>query len=141
GVVLGVDVLNVSLLVFRRFRVADVIDVEAQGLRQVVEPVELEFAIHRWRFSWLVRLCRVIEHARQLRMTQLRRTVNTSSRWRLVLGWGAGPEKGRALCRSMAVAARVCARFMMAGCQSPSLILRARARQGGNGRGRGVYKS
>ncbi len=47
GVVLLIDVLDVSLLVLRGFRVADVIDVEAQGLCQVVEPVELEFAFHR----------------------------------------------------------------------------------------------
>ncbi|MNW63913.1 hypothetical protein D3C74_421500 [compost metagenome] len=46
-VVLLIDVLNVSLLVLRGFRVADVIDVEAQGLCQVIEPVELEFAFHR----------------------------------------------------------------------------------------------
>jgi len=46
-VVLLIDVLDVSLLVLRGFRVADVIDVEAQGLCQVIEPVELEFAFHR----------------------------------------------------------------------------------------------
>ncbi|MNE15968.1 hypothetical protein D3C80_1088950 [compost metagenome] len=46
-VVLFIDVLDVSLLVLRGFRVADVIDVEAQGLCQVIEPVELEFAFHR----------------------------------------------------------------------------------------------
>jgi hypothetical protein len=42
-----IDVLNVCLLVLRGFRIADVIDVEAQGLCQVIEPVELEFAFHR----------------------------------------------------------------------------------------------
>ncbi|MCY1454333.1 hypothetical protein D9M71_713930 [compost metagenome] len=47
SIVLFVDVLHVGLLVFRRLGIADVIDVEAQGLRQVVEPVELEFAFHR----------------------------------------------------------------------------------------------
>ena len=46
-VVLFIDVLDVSLLVLRGLRVADVIDVEAQGLCQVIEPVELEFAFHR----------------------------------------------------------------------------------------------
>jgi hypothetical protein len=46
GIVLFVDVLDVRLLIFRRLRIADVVDVEAQGLGQVVEPVELEFAFH-----------------------------------------------------------------------------------------------
>jgi len=46
-VVHTVDVLDVRLLVLRGFRIADVINVEAQGLCQVIEPVELEFAFHR----------------------------------------------------------------------------------------------
>ena len=48
GIVFLVDVLDVGLLIFRRLCIADVIDVEAQGLREVVEPVELEFAFHHW---------------------------------------------------------------------------------------------
>ena len=46
-VVHTVDVLDIRLLVLRGFRIADVINVEAQGLCQVIEPVELEFAFHR----------------------------------------------------------------------------------------------
>ena len=48
-VVLLIDVLNICLLVLRGFRITDVIDVEAQGLCQVIEPVELEFAFHRYK--------------------------------------------------------------------------------------------
>ncbi|MNC14397.1 hypothetical protein D3C75_621740 [compost metagenome] len=47
GIVDLVDVLDVGLLIFRRLGVADVVDVEAQGLGQVVEAMELEFAFHR----------------------------------------------------------------------------------------------
>lgn len=53
-VILFVDVLHVGLEVFGRLGVADVVDVEAQGLRQVVEPVELEFAFHRGELSRLL---------------------------------------------------------------------------------------
>ena len=72
GVVFFIDVLHICLLVFRRLGIADVVDVEAQGLGQVVEPVKLEFAFHHWNHSL------VGAHARRT-PKHLRRTVNNTS--------------------------------------------------------------
>ena len=43
-IILSVDVLDVFSLLFLRPRITDVIDVEAQGLRQIIEPVQLKIA-------------------------------------------------------------------------------------------------
>ena len=51
SIVLFIDVLYVSLLIFRSLGITDVVDIEAQGLGQVVEPMELEFAFQHWKHS------------------------------------------------------------------------------------------
>ncbi len=45
GVVSLVDVLDIFLLMLLAARIADVVDVEAQRLRQVVEPEQLELGV------------------------------------------------------------------------------------------------
>ena len=42
GIVLLVDVLDVAIALFRRHRVADVVDIEAERLGQVVEALKLQ---------------------------------------------------------------------------------------------------
>lgn len=84
-VVLLIDVLNVCLLVLRGFRIADVINVEAQGLCQVVEPVELEFAFHRNKTLYVDAAQPRDPACPSSAWSHLRRTVNTSSRWRFWL--------------------------------------------------------
>ena len=45
GVVLLIDVFDVILLLPRRFRVADVVNIEAQCFRQIIEAVQLQFLL------------------------------------------------------------------------------------------------
>ncbi|MNQ75375.1 hypothetical protein D3C85_901700 [compost metagenome] len=123
GVVLFVDVLDVGLLVLGGLCVADVIDVEAQGLGQVVEPVELEFAFHRWKLScacgsaaWLSMPVSCARRSCVGRITPLR--VGDCGRM-----FGArcpGKLEGGELCRRRAPPARVCRANMMAGCLHPT---------------------
>jgi hypothetical protein len=42
GVVLFIDVFDVAITLFRRHRIADIVDVEAERLGQVVETLELQ---------------------------------------------------------------------------------------------------